>query len=96
MYRTAARVWNQLWVFPIGIAKDGLPQQNRNIIVLATDGRGDRQQLLGRIANRVGGMVTVSGFERFGEDLHVAPIVTTDVPVLTDAHAPTDSLIRID
>jgi len=95
MYRTAGSVWDSRWVFPIGIAQDGQPQANRNIIVLATNGLTDRDELLGRIANRVGGQVTISGFERFGDDLYESPVVTTDVPTLTDAHAPTDSLIQV-
>lgn len=95
MYRTAGRVWRQRWVFPIGIGSDRARQANRNIIVLATNGRTTRETLLARIKNRVGGAVTVNGFEQFGADLYDAPVVTKDVPTLTDAHAPTDSLIEV-
>lgn len=95
MYRTASQVWNQRWVFPIGIGADGAPDRNRNIIVLATDSPAGREELLARIANRVGGQVSITGFDRFGDDLYEAPVQTGDVPVLTDSHAPTDSLIQV-
>ncbi len=95
MYRTAGSVWDNLWVFPIGISEDGRVDQRRNIIVLATNGRADREELLGRIANRVSGAVTISGFEAFAADLWESPVATDDVPTLTDAHAPTDALIQL-
>lgn len=96
MYRTAGEVWSNRWVFPIGLANDGMLQANRNIIVLATNGRADSDELKTRIANRVGGTVTIKGFDRFGEDLYSDPIPASDVPILTDDHAPTDSLIQVD
>ena len=96
MYRTTGEVWSNRWVFPIGLANDGMLQANRNIIVLATNGRADRDELATRIASRVGGTVTIKGFARFGEDLYDEPIPAFDVPVLTDDHAPTDSLIQVD
>jgi spermidine synthase len=95
MYRTADTVWDRLWVFPIGIGTDGLHGVNRNIIVMASDARLTRQELLGRIENRVGGRVTVPGFEQFGADLYEEPVKIGDVPLLTDDHAPTDSLIDV-
>lgn len=96
MYRTAGEVWSNRWVFPIGLADDGMLQANRNIIVLATNGRAGSDELMTRIRNRVGGTVTIKGFDRFGEDLYSEPIPASDVPVLTDDHAPTDSLIQVD
>ncbi|MDZ4169698.1 MAG: fused MFS/spermidine synthase [Coriobacteriia bacterium] len=95
MYRTVGLVWPHRWVFPIGIGEDYATETNRNIIVLATNGLGDRDELLARIADRVGGTVTVNDYDRFGEDLYEGRIETDDVPVLTDAHAPTDSLIEV-
>ncbi len=96
MYRTVGRVWETRWIFPIGIAEDDSPTSSRNIIVLATNARIGRETLLQRIENRVNGIVTITGFERFGADLYETAIPTADVPVLTDAHAPTDSLIEVD
>ncbi len=95
MYRTAGLVWRQRWVFPIGISSDVQTASNRNIIMLATHGPGDEGALRERIRDRVGGTVTVSGFDRFGDDLWTRPIAIDDVPVLTDAHAPTDALISV-
>ncbi len=95
MYRTANTVWDRLWVFPIGLAKDGNTESNRNIIVLATDSKLTETQLRSRIASRVDGIVTIDGFEGMADDLHLDPVAVADVPLLTDDHAPTDSLIRV-
>ena len=96
MYRTVGGVWKTLWAFPIGYGSDGgVREQNRNIIVLATDGRLSADELLARVRNRVGGRVTVPDFERYGADLLREQVETSDVPTLTDQHAPTDSLIEV-
>ena len=95
MYRTVGGVWDRLFAFPIGYGTDGTREQNRNIIVLATDGRLSTEELLARVGNRVSGRVTVPGFEGFGADLLRERVRTDDVPVLTDQHAPTDSLIEV-
>ncbi|MCE5202931.1 MAG: fused MFS/spermidine synthase [Actinomycetia bacterium] len=96
MYRTASEVYSDVLVFPIGIAADKMPEKNRNIVVLATDADIDRRVLLSRIDDRLDGRVTVDGFETFGRDLYTRVIPVADVPVLTDAFAPTDSLIQVD
>jgi spermidine synthase len=95
MYRTASGVWSNTWAFPIGIGRDGLRQENRNIIVLASDTNVSRDELLRRIASRVDGRVSVPGFASFGKDLYTGQIDTSGVPLLTDSHAPTDSLIHV-
>nr|MDA3936057.1 fused MFS/spermidine synthase [Actinomycetota bacterium] len=102
MYRTAGGVWDELFVFPIGYGADRerngealSGEQRRNIIVLATNAALDEKTLLGRIENRVDGRVSINGFERFGDDLYNQLIPLADVPVLTDSHAPTDSLIEV-
>lgn len=95
MYRTTGEVWDRRWVFPIGIGSDGLREANRNIIVLATDSRMAEDEFTTRIRGRVGGRVTISRFDEFAEDLYATPVETDDVPLLTDQHAPTDSLIRV-
>ena len=96
LYRTAGTVWDDLWVFPVertdGAASLDL---NRNIIMLATDEAIDERVLVDRIESRVDGKVTVDGFDRFGASLYSGLIELADVPVLTDAYAPTDSLIRV-
>jgi spermidine synthase len=95
MYRTASGVWRNLTLFPIGFADNGLTGLKRNIIVLATDADVSQAQLLSRIDSRVGGMVKVDGFPQFARDLYSGMIPVADVPILTDAHAPTDSLIKV-
>lgn len=95
MYRTAGSVWRSVWVFPIGYGDDGDAERLRNIIVLATDARLSEAELRARVAERVGGRVTVPGFERMAEDLYTEPVPLADVPVLTDSHAPTDALIEV-
>jgi len=102
MYRTAGGVWDRLWVFPIGYGKDarsGDPdaaaEVRRNIIVLGSDIELTDSELLERIRSRVGGTVTIDGFTEFAEDIYTEPVPVADVPVLTDSHAPTDSLIDV-
>jgi spermidine synthase len=95
MYRTVGRVWDEVWVFPIGYGEDGDAERLRNIIVLATDTRLSEAELRARIATRVGDRVTVPAFERMAEDLYTEPVPLADVPVLTDSHAPTDALIEV-
>ena len=95
IYRTAGGVWSGMYVFPIGIGSDRSPDSRRNIVVLASDSGVSRDLLMRRIADRVGGRVTVPGFESFGRDLYGGVIEMGDVPNLTDAYAPTDSLIAV-
>lgn len=95
MYKTVSGVWDNCWVFPIDVASRNDPEQRRNIIVLATDSRMTESEFRARIANRVGGMVTLDGFEDFARDMYTQRIPVGDVPLLTDQHAPTDALIDV-
>lgn len=95
LYRTAGGVWTGLYVFPIGLGTDRTPITRRNIIVLATDANVSRDLLLSRIASRVDEQVKVPGFATFGQDLYRGVVEMGDVPKLTDAYAPTDSLISV-
>ena len=83
LHRTASNVWRRVWTFPLGLATDER-DQTRNIVMLATASELSTDELLGRIANRVDGMVTVPAFDRFGEDLYRGAIRTGDVPILLD------------
>lgn len=87
LHRTASNVWRRVWTFPLGMAIDDR-DQTRNIIMLATSAELSTDELLERIADRVGGMVTVPAFERFGEDLYLGAIRTGDVPLLLDPPTP--------
>lgn len=95
MYRTANGVWDEMWVFPIGIADSGMTQSVRNIIVMATDAKVPSDVALQRVRERVDGRVTIEGFPSFADDFWAEPVPVADVPLLTDAHAPTDSLIDV-
>lgn len=83
LHRTAANVWRRVWTFPIGIADD-VTDATRNIVVLASDTELAEDELLERIATRVDGLVTVSGFEGFAADLYRGRVRSGDVPILLD------------
>jgi spermidine synthase len=95
MYRTESGIFGKLWLFPIGLGDDGMLDTNRNVIVLATDRVQTKAELTASIASRVSGIVKVPGFPAFSRDLYTGPVDTSDVPTLTDSHAPTDSLIKV-
>jgi hypothetical protein len=95
MHRTVGNVFSSVWSFPIGWGSDHDDEANRNIIVLATDSGASEAELRERIANRVEGRVTVTDFPAFEDDLYTEPVNSADVPLLTDSHAPTDSLIEV-
>jgi hypothetical protein len=67
----------------------------RNIVVLATDTDTTAEKLREAIRSRVNGKVKVAGFDGFRDDLYEGALPLSDVPVLTDSYAPTDSLIRV-
>jgi spermidine synthase len=94
-YRTAGGVWDHLWAFPIGLSEDGLPQKPRNVIVLASDADVPGAELLRRIETRVDGKVKLPEFPGFSADLYSDIVPLGDVPAMTDAFAPTDSLINV-
>lgn len=95
MHRTASLVWDRLWIFPVDYGGPTTASQRRNIIVMATDSRVSEQDLRRRIESRVDGRVTVPEFDTFANDLYTDLVSVGDVPVLTDQHAPTDSLIEV-
>lgn len=95
MYSTASGRWSHLWAFPIGLGDSGLEAERRNIIVLATDAPVGRSELVSRIDDRVGGKVKVADFPDFAHDLYSGVVPVADVPRMTDAYAPTDSLITV-
>lgn len=87
-HRTATSVWRRVWVFCVKMAEGGLPGPNDNVVLVATDAELSTAELLDRVQNRVGGRVTVPEFETFGEDLHLKPIRTGDVPTIVDPRPP--------
>jgi len=86
LFKTLRNTWRSVRVFRVD---EGVDAEGGNLIVLASDARLTDEDLLARIADRVGGRVTVPAFHLFGEDLVRGGIRTGDVPILTDppAHA---------
>lgn len=83
VYRTARNVWRNVWVFPVGFADD-VTDRTRNIIMLASDVDLSEDELCDRIADRVGGRVTVPKFDRLCEDLYQGRVRSGDVGMLLD------------
>lgn len=81
LYRTLANTWRHVWVFHID---EGVEAEGDNLVLLASDAPVSDEELLARIADRVGGRVTVPAFHLFGEDLVRQGIRTGDVPILSD------------
>lgn len=65
-----------------------------NVIVLASDADVSDDELVRRIESKVDGRVRLAEYPSFAEDLYRNTIVADDVPLLTDAYAPVDSLIK--
>jgi predicted membrane-bound spermidine synthase len=95
MHKTVSANWKNVWVFPIGIGDSGLTDLGRNIIVLASDADVSDDELVRRITTSVDGRVKLAEYPSFAEDLYSQTIVADDVPLLTDAYAPVDSLIKV-
>ncbi|MDO8964120.1 MAG: fused MFS/spermidine synthase [Coriobacteriia bacterium] len=95
MYRTAGGVWDHLSVFPIGIGADKIAISRRNVIVLATDADVTNTDLVHRIGDRIDGRVSIAGYPEMALDLYTGMVPVADVPKMTDAYAPTDSLIDV-
>ncbi len=84
LYRTLSNAWRHVWVFRVD---EGVEAEGSNLIVLASDAEVSTEALLARIADRVGGRVTVPAFHLFGDDLVRGGIRTGDVPMLVDPPA---------
>lgn len=96
MYRTAGTVWKHLWVFGVDTGQKAPPEARQNIIVLATDSDVTGSELLRRISTAIDGRSQVPGIAKMGSDLYTHMVELSDVPVMTDAYAPTDSLISLE
>jgi spermidine synthase len=84
LYRTGRNVFRQAWVFVVQPNTHIVLTEDRNLVMLLTDEVIEPDDLLARIRGRVDGMVTVPGFDGFGEDLHLESIRSGDVPFLVD------------
>ena len=95
MYKTAGSVWTHLWVFRVNVGQGDVPLGRQNLIVLATDSDVTGPELLARVRARVDGRVEVAGFAEMADDIYSKAVDTSDVPMMSDSYAPTDSLISI-
>jgi len=66
LHRTLSDAWRKVRVF---VVNEGVESGALNLILLATDAKLTVDELRERIADRVGGRVTVPAFHLFGEDL---------------------------
>jgi hypothetical protein len=92
-------VFPYLYSFPIGLARDGLGGTIRNVIVFGTvsealDG-GGREVLTARVRMLAAHRVTVPSFMDFVADFWERAIPYADVGILTDDHAPVDTLMHV-
>jgi len=71
LHRALANTWRRVWVFVIN---ESTESGARNLILLATDAPLSTNELRARIADRVGGKVSVPAFHLFGEDLYEGEI----------------------
>jgi hypothetical protein len=60
---------------------------------MATDADVSGPALLRRVSTAIDGRSQVPGLAKMGADLYTGIVQLGDVPVMTDAYAPTDSLI---
>jgi len=81
LHRTLRNVWRRVWVF---VVSDGVESDGANLMLYATDADVTDDELLSRIADRVGGRVTVPAFDLFCEDLYTGEIRSGDVPLILD------------
>jgi spermidine synthase len=81
LYRTLGNVWRNVWVF---VAYEGMDPEGVNLMLFATDAPVTTGELLSRIADRVGGRVTVPAFDQFGDQLYTGEIRSGDVPLIVD------------
>jgi len=81
LYRTLRNVWRHVRVF---VVSDGVESEGTNLMLFATDAPLTTDELRDRIADRVGGRITVPAFHLFGEDLYTGEIRSGDVPLIVD------------
>ena len=81
LYRTLSNVWRSVWVFAVD---EGVDTEGTNLMLFATDAPVTAGELRARIADRLGGRVTVPAFHLYGENLHTRSIRCSDVPLIVD------------
>lgn len=91
-HKTFSQVFPTLYSFPVYWRND--PDRLRNIMLLATENRRLSPELLAKRADEAAAAAGVPDLGSYARSLYLGPIVTDDVPVLTDDHAPVDQLLR--
>jgi spermidine synthase len=84
LYRTAHNVFANVWVFVVTPNTRLVLTEDRNIVMLCSDAALTAEELVARIRDRLGGLVTVPEFETYADDLYLEPIRSGDVPSLLD------------
>lgn len=84
LHKTLKTSFRHVWAFPVGLSAGEGPGEHREIIIIATNAGIATAELLERVRDRVGGLVTVPGFHLFGEDLYQGGIRTGDVSTICD------------
>ena len=84
LYRTVRNVFSSVWVFVVAPNTPLVLTEDRNIVMLCSDTHVTAEELVARIRDRVGGLVTVPEFEAYADDLYLDPIRAGDVPFLLD------------
>lgn len=94
LYKTYARVFPILYVFPVGFGARGDPARVRTIVLLATlsPTMTRAQFVAGARQLQARGRVQFREFAKYATDYYDRLIVTDDVPIFTDDYAPTDVL----
>lgn len=99
LYRTFQTAFPYLYAFPIGLGADGKGDRYRNVIVFGTRhdlvGGPPPQVIAERVRQLAGTRVTVPGYAGFLGDLYDLPLPLEEVQVLTDDHAPVDTLLHL-
>lgn len=67
LHRTLASAWSRVWVF---LVNESTGSDTQNMVLLATDAALTTNELRVRIADRVGGLVSVPAFHLFWADLY--------------------------
>jgi len=83
LHKTASNVWRHVWLFRVASLRPGVTGPE-NVVLLASDADLSDIDLLTRIEDRVGGTVSVPGFNALGEQLHRGKLRTGDVAILSD------------
>ena len=81
LFRTMRNVWRNVWVF---VVNDGVESDGTNLMLFGSDAELTAGELCARIADRVGGTVTVPAFDLMAEDLFRGEIRLGDVPLILD------------